>query len=99
MLMKNGKRILKLLVAVLAAVSVALFVISFNGMCRHGTCNHVIKLNDGWSVSFSDVHLTPLKHVSEFRVPSNVEPGDTIIYERNMRDDSIPLPTTLRFHE
>ena len=98
MLMKNGKRILKLLVAVLAAVSVALFVISFNGMCRHGTCNHVIKLNDGWSVSFSDVHLTPLKHVSEFRVPSNVEPGDTIIYERNMRDDSIPLPTTLRFH-
>ena len=98
MLLRNGKRLLKLLTAVLAAVVVVLFVISFNGACRHGLCDNVIKLNDGWSISFSDVHLAAMDHVSDFRVPSNIEPGDTIIYERDMKGDSIPLPTTLRFH-
>jgi diguanylate cyclase (GGDEF)-like protein len=98
MLLRNGKKILKLLIATLAAVIVVLFVISFNGACRHGLCDNVIKLNDGWSISFSDVHLPALEHVSDFRVPSNIQPGDTIIYERDMRGDLIPLPTTLRFH-
>jgi len=98
MLLRNGKRLLKLLIAVLAAVVVVLFVVSFNGACRHGLSDNVIKLNDGWSISFSDVHLPAMEHVSDFRVPSNIQPGDTIIYERDMKGDSIPLPTTLRFH-
>ena len=96
MLLRNGKKLLKLLIAVFATVIVALFVISFNGACRNGLSDNVIKLNDGWSISFSDVHLSALEHVSDFRVPSNIKPGDTIIYERDMRNDSIPLPTTLR---
>ena len=98
MLLRNGKKILRLLIAVVAAVIVVLFVVSFNGMCRHGSCNNVIALNDGWSISFGGIHLPPMEHVSDFRVPSNIQPGDTIIYERDMRNDSIPLPTTLRFH-
>ena len=98
MLLRNGKRLLKLLIAVFATVIVALFIISFNGACRHSLSDNVIKLNDGWSISFSDVHLSALEHVSDFRVPSNIQPGDTIIYERDMKNDSIPLPTTLRFH-
>lgn len=98
MLLKNGKRILRLFIAVIAAVIVVLFVVSFNGACRLGSCNNVIKLNDGWSISFSDVHLPAMERVSGFRLPSNVKPGDTIIYERDMRGESIPLPTTLRFH-
>ena len=98
MLLRKGKRLLKFLIAAFAAVIVVLFVISFNGACRHGLCDHVIQLNDGWSISFSDVHLPALEHVSNFRVPSNIQPGDTIIYERDMRGDSIPMPTTLRFH-
>ncbi len=96
--MRNGKRLVKILIAVLSAVIVALFVTSFNGACRHGMCDNLIRLEGGWSVSFSDVRLPPLKHVSEFRVPSNITPGDTIIYERDMGGTSIPLPTTLRFH-
>ena len=96
--MKNGKRLLKLFIATLAAVAVVLLIVSFNGACRRGLYDHVIKLNDGWSISFSDVHLPPLEHVSEFRIPSNIKPGDTIVYERDMRNDSIPMPTTLRFH-
>lgn len=98
MLLRNGKKILKLLIATLAAVIVVLFIISFNGACRHGLNDNVIKLNDGWSISFAGIRLPPLEHVSDFRVPSNIQPGDTIIYERDMRNDSIPLPTTLRFH-
>ena len=98
MLLRNGKKILKLLIATLAAVIVVLFLISFNGACRHGLNDNVIKLNDGWSISFAGIRLPPLEHVSDFRVPSNIQPGDTIIYERDMRNDSIPLPTTLRFH-
>jgi diguanylate cyclase (GGDEF)-like protein len=98
MLLRNGKRLLKLLVAAFAALVVIFFVVSFDGACRHGMCDNVIKLNDGWSISFSDVHLPALEHVSDFRVPSNIEPGDTIIYERDMSGDSIPLATTLRFH-
>ena len=82
----------------MSAVIVAFFVVSFNGACRHGMCDNLIRLEGGWSVSFSDVRLPPLKHVSEFRVPSTVTPGDTIIYERDMSGTSIPLPTTLRFH-
>ena len=98
MLLRNGKRLLKFLIATFAAVIVILFVISFTGACRHGMCDQVIKLNDGWSISFSDVRLPALKHVSDFRVPSNIQPGDTIIYERDMSGDTVPLPTTLRFH-
>ena len=99
MLLKKGKKLLKVLIAVLAAVIVTLFVVSFNGMCRHDSIDLAIRLSDGWSVSFSDVHLPAIDRISEFRVPSNIKPGDTIIYERNMKDaESIPLPTTLRFH-
>ena len=98
MVMRNGKRLLKILIAVMSAVIVAFFIVSFNGACRHGMCDNLIRLEGGWSVSFSDVRLPSLKHVSEFRVPSTVTPGDTIIYERDMSGTAIPLPTTLRFH-
>ena len=98
MLLRNGKRLLKLLVAAFAALVVIFFVVSFDGACRHGMCDNSIKLNDGWSISFSDVHLPALEHVSDFRVPLNIQPGDTIVYERDMSGDTIPLATTLRFH-
>lgn len=98
MLLRNGKRLLKLLVAAFAALVVIFFVVSFDGACRHGVCDNSIKLNDGWSISFSDVHLPALEHVSDFRVPLNIQPGDTIVYERDMSGDTIPLATTLRFH-
>lgn len=98
MLLRNGKRLLKLLVAAFAALVVIFFVVSFDGACRHGLCDNSIKLNDGWSISFSDVHLPALEHVSDFRVPLNIQPGDTIVYERDMSGDTIPLATTLRFH-
>ena len=96
--MKNGKRLLKIMIAALSAVIVVLFIFSFNGVCRNVTSDYLIRLDDGWSVSFSGVHLPAVKKISDFRVPSNVEPGDTIIYERHMGGDPLPLPTTLRFH-
>lgn len=96
--MKNGKRLLKIMIAALSAVIVVLFIFSFNGICRNVTSDYLIRLDDGWSVSFSGVHLPAVKKISDFRVPSNVEPGDTIIYERHMGGDPLPLPTTLRFH-
>ena len=86
------------MIAALSAVIVVLFIFSFNGICRNVTSDYLIRLDDGWSVSFSGVHLPAVKKISDFRVPSNVEPGDTIIYERHMGGDPLPLPTTLRFH-
>ena len=86
------------MIAALSAVIVVLFIFSFNGVCRNVTSDYLIRLDDGWSVSFSGVHLPAVKKISDFRVPSNVEPGDTIIYERHMGGDPLPLPTTLRFH-
>ena len=96
--MKNGKKLLKVLIAVMSTVMVILFLVSFNGVCRHGTCDHVIRLDEDWSVSFAGVHLPAVKKISDFRVPANIMPGDTIIYERQMGGDPIPLPTMLRFH-
>ena len=58
----------------------------------------IFSLITGWSVSFLDVRLPPLKRISNFRIPKRIKPGDTIVYERKMMGDSLPLPTTLRFH-
>lgn len=86
------------MIAALSAAIVVLFIVSFYGVCRHATCDYLIHLDDDWSVSLSGVHLSAVKKISDFRVPSNVEPGDTIIYEREMGGEPLPLPTTLRFH-
>ena len=92
------KRLPKIMVALFSAAIVFLLVFSFNGACCDGLQDNRISLDSGWSASFLDVRLPPLKHISNFRIPKRIKPGDTIVYERNMRGDSIPLPTTLRFH-
>ena len=96
--MRNGKRLLKILIAALSAAIVILFLVSFNGVCRHATCDYIIRLDEGWSVTFSGVHLPAVKKISDFRVPSNITPGDSIIYERHMGGIPLPRPSTLRFH-
>ena len=92
------KRLLKIVVALFSAAIVFLLLLSFNGACCDGLQDNRIPLDSGWSVSFLDVRLPPLKRISNFRIPKRIKPGDTIVYERKMMGDSLPLPTTLRFH-
>ncbi len=91
------KRLLKVFVAALSAIIVAFFIVGFNGACIQGQYRHQIPLDDGWSVSFSGIRLPILKQISDFRIPSNINPGDTIVYERKMEGLPVSLPTTFRF--
>lgn len=97
MYIQTGKRLLKVLIATLSAVIVAIFVVGFNGACSKGLFEKQIPLDDGWSVSFSGIRLPVLKHISDFRIPSNINRGDTIVYERKMESVPTSLPTTFRF--
>ena len=87
------KRLLKVFVAALSAIIVAFFIVGFNGACIQGQYRHQIPLDDGWSVSFSGIRLPILKQISDFRIPSNINPGDTIVYERKMEGLPVSLPT------
>ena len=97
MLIKHAKRLLKIFIAVMSAVIVLLFFISFIGACKHNTCDNIIPLDKSWSVYYSDSVISAVGKVSDFRVPSDIKPGDTIIYEHRVGGKPIPRPSTLRF--
>lgn len=78
-----------------AVVFALLFFVYFFNLINHGIDQDLINIDDGWDVSYHAVELKRIR-ASNFKIPSEIKRGDTIVYKKIL-DAGILPNSTLRF--
>jgi|P827metagenome_2_1110787.scaffolds.fasta_scaffold00699_22 diguanylate cyclase (GGDEF)-like protein len=85
----------KIFFVVVAVAFVLLFLSFFANLSKRGLDFDIIRFDEGWTVVSGGDSLK-FVNISDFKVPSDVKIGDTLVYKKHLNIDVLPL-STLQF--